>query len=153
VFGKVGRADTATDPAPYSMAETILRLKPRSEWPLLARTRWYSSWAPPAARPVLGLLWPEATPETAAELLDRLDRATRLPGWISAWTAPARGRMDMMATGVRTPVGVRIVAPDTARLGAVGASLRAIVSRVPGTRGAVFESLGGEPRLDFVPDP
>jgi copper/silver efflux system protein len=152
VFGKVGRADTATDPAPYSMAETIVRLRSPSEWPRVSRKRWFSTWAPRPVRRVLRLLWPEATRETEAELVAKLDRATALPGWINAWTAPARARMDMMATGVRTPVGVRIVAPDPARLDAIGTALRTILARVPGTRSAVFESLGGEPWLDFTPD-
>jgi Cu(I)/Ag(I) efflux system membrane protein CusA/SilA len=153
VFGKVGRADTATDPAPYSMAETTIRLKPRSEWPRVARARWYSGWAPQGLRKVLGLIWPEATTPTMSELVEKLDAATRLPGWISAWTAPARARMDMMATGVRTPVGIRVVATDPARLDSLGTALRAVVTRVPGTRSAVFESLGGEPWLEFDPDP
>ena len=153
IFGKVGRADTATDPAPFQMAETTLRLSPRSEWPRPARTRWYSRWAPSGLRSVLGLVWPEATPETIPELIERLDRATRLPGWIPAWTAPARGRMDMMSTGVRTPVGIRIVASDPKRLDALGTSLRTIVAKLPGTRSAVFESLGGETWLDFDVNP
>ena len=153
IFGKVGRAETATDPAPYSMVETTIRLKPRARWPKIARSRWYSGWAPAGVRRVLGLVWPEETAETMAELVERLDRATRLPGWIGAWTAPARARMDMMATGVRTPVGIRVVAADPARLDALGTALRTMATRVPGTRSAVFESLGGEPRLDFDIDP
>ena len=152
VFGKVGRADTGTDPAPFSMAETTIRLRPRAEWPKVARTRWYSGWAPRPLRRVLSLLWPDQTARTTAELVDELDRAVRLPGWTSAWTAPARARMDMMATGVRTPVGVRLVSPDPKRLDAVGSGLRAIIDRVPGTRSAVFESLGGETWLTFEPD-
>jgi Cu(I)/Ag(I) efflux system membrane protein CusA/SilA len=153
IFGKIGRADTATDPAPYSMAETTIRLRPRSEWPKVAQTRWYSGWAPQGLRRVLGLVWPDRTRETQAELVAKLDRATRLPGWINAWTAPARGRMDMMATGVRTPVGIRVVAADASRLDALGTLVRAVVTRVPGTRSAVFESLGGEPWLNFEADP
>jgi copper/silver efflux system protein len=153
VFGKVGRADTATDPAPYSMAETTIRLKPRSEWPKVVTTRWFSRWAPEGVRQALGMIWPERTTPTTADLVDKLDRATRLPGWVSAWTAPARARMDMMATGVRTPIGIRIVAADPTRLDALGTTLRTIVTRVPGNRSAVFESLGGEGWLDFDPDP
>ncbi|WP_394846943.1 efflux RND transporter permease subunit [Pendulispora brunnea] len=159
VFGKVGRADTGTDPAPYTMAETVVRLRPRSEWPKIARTRWYSTWASEPLRRVLGLVWPEQTPRTTAELVDALDHAARLPGWTSAWTAPARARMDMMATGVRTPVGIRIVAPPDANaqhldiLEAVGTELRDIVARIPGTRSAVFESQGGETWPSFEPDP
>jgi copper/silver efflux system protein len=152
VFGKVGRADTATDPAPYTMAETVLRLAPRSRWPLVPRTRWYSSWAPSWLRAALGIAWPEQTRETEAELVAKLDRATRLPGWVNAWTAPARARMDMMATGVRTAVGVRVVAATPARLDTLGTQVRTLVTHLPGTRNAVFESLGGETRLTFEPD-
>ena len=81
VFGKVGRADTGTDPAPYSMAETTIRLRPRDEWPKVPRARWYSSWAPAPLRRVLRLAWPDATPRTTAELIDELDKAASLPGW------------------------------------------------------------------------
>lgn len=153
VFGKVGRADTATDPAPFSMAETTVRLLPRDEWPKLARTRWYSGWAPRGLRGVLGVVWPEETPASTAELVESLDRATRLPGWTGAWTAPARARMDMMSTGVRTPVGIRVVAADPARLLELGTALRTMATQLPGTRSAVFESLGGEPWMELVPDP
>jgi Cu(I)/Ag(I) efflux system membrane protein CusA/SilA len=153
VFGKVGRADTATDPAPYSMAETTIRLRPRSQWPQQPRQRWYSGWAPPGLRRALGLLWPEEGPATMAELVDRLDRATRLPGWTNAWTTPARARLDMMATGVRTPAGIRIVAADPVRLDALGTELQRVVGRVAGTRSAVFEALGGEPWPRFDADP
>ena len=149
VFGKVGRADTATDPAPYSMAETIVQLRPRSEWPRVKRTRWYSDLVPRSLRGPLRVLWPEDTPATTVELVDRLDGATRLPGWTNAWTTPIRARMDMMSTGIRTPVGIRIVSGDPQRLNALGAALRAFVLTIPGTRSAVFESQGGETRLAF----
>jgi Cu(I)/Ag(I) efflux system membrane protein CusA/SilA len=154
VFGKVGRANTATDPAPFSMVETTLRLRPRAEWPKVERTRWYSTWAPAPLKRFLGLVWPERTPETTAELVEKLDRAARLPGWASAWTAPARARMDMMSTGgVRTPVGIRIVAANPSRLDAVGTALQKWLTQLPGTRSAVFESLGGEPWLKLELDP
>jgi Cu(I)/Ag(I) efflux system membrane protein CusA/SilA len=152
VFGKVGRADTGTDPAPYTMAETTLRLRPRAEWPKLARERWYSSWAPAALARLLRPLWPDKTPRSIDELIDELDHAVRLPGWTSAWTAPARARMDMMATGVRTPVGIRIVSNDPQRLDELGTKLRQMLEALPGTRSAVFESLGGEPWLGFESD-
>jgi Cu(I)/Ag(I) efflux system membrane protein CusA/SilA len=154
VFGKVGRADTATDPAPYAMIETTIRLKPRAEWPLQSRSRWYSSWAPTWLKHVLDLGWPEETPETMAELVAKLDEAARMPGWTSAWTAPARARMDMMSTnGVRTPVGIRIVAATPERLDSLGTELQAWATQLPGTRSAAFESLGGEPWLSFHADP
>jgi copper/silver efflux system protein len=153
VFGKVGRADTGTDPAPYSMAETTIRLRPREEWPKVPRTRWYSGWAPAPVRRLLAVFWPDATARTTAELVEELDKAVRLPGWVSSWTTPARARMDMMTTGIRTPVGVRIVSPDPARLDLLGTALRTVTTRVRGTRSVVFESLGGETRLAFEPDP
>lgn len=149
VFGKVGRADTATDPAPYSMAETIVQLRPRSEWPKLKRARWYSDFAPPALSGPLRWLWPEQSPPTTQELVESMDHATRLAGWTNAWTTPIRARMDMMSTGIRTPVGIRIVARDPKRLAELGAELRAFVLKIPGTRSAVFESLAGEKRLAF----
>jgi Cu(I)/Ag(I) efflux system membrane protein CusA/SilA len=154
VFGKVGRADTATDPAPFSMVESTVRLRPQSAWPKLPRPRWYSSWAPAPLRWALGKVWPEVTTETTAELVEKLDRATHLPGWTSAWTAPARARMDMMSTfGVRTPIGIRVVAGDPARLDALGTAVEKWAATLPGTRSAVLESLGGEPWLTWQPDP
>jgi copper/silver efflux system protein len=153
VFGKVGRADTATDPAPWSMAETTIRLKPREQWPKVPRTRWFSSWAGEPLRSLLASIWPEMEARTTAELVESMDVATRLPGWVSAWTAPARARLDMLATGVRTPVGLRIIAPDGERLSALGIELRAIVGKLAGTKGVFFESLGGQSRLSYAPDP
>jgi copper/silver efflux system protein len=152
VFGKVGRADTGTDPAPFAMAETVVHLRPRAEWPRIARQRWYSSWAPGLLKRVLRPFWPEATSRTTAELVAALDEAVRLPGWTSAWTAPARARMDMMATGVRTPVGIRIVSSDPTRLDAIGSAVRARVAALPETRTAIFESLGGETWADVAID-
>ncbi|HEY3497497.1 MAG TPA: efflux RND transporter permease subunit, partial [Polyangiaceae bacterium] len=152
VFGKVGRATTATDPAPLSMAETTIRLRPQSEWPNVRRERWYSGWAPEWLAPLLRPLWPERTPRTTAELVAELDRATELPGWTNAWTTPVRARMDMLATGVRTPVGIRVVARDPSRLEALGDRIEGLVARVPGTKSAVFETLRGEPWPRFEPD-
>ena len=106
------------------MAETTIRLLPRADWPKHPRPRWYSSWAPDALKSVLRLAWPDQAPLTTSELVAELDRATRLPGWTNAWTAPARARMDMVSTGVRTPVGIRIMAADPARLDALGSALQ-----------------------------
>jgi len=152
VFGKVGRADSATDPAPYSMAETTIMLRPRSAWPKILRKRWWAS-APTWLGPALDLLWPRRTAATSAELVAALDAATHLPGWTNAWTAPARARLDMMSTGVRTPVGIRVVASDPARIEQLGAAVSARVRRVPGARSVVFDALGGETSLVFQADP
>ncbi len=153
VYGKIGRVETATDPAPLSMAETTVRLKPRDEWPKLARRRWYSGWAPAPLRRLFGRLWPEASPMTPAELTDSLNRSTQRPGWTNAWTGPVRARIDMMATGVRTPVGIRIVARDPARLEALGSAVAAAARQVPPARSAITDDLGGETRLAFALDP
>lgn len=152
VFGKVGRADTATDPAPFSMAETTIRLRPRSDWRTVTRSRWYSGWAPRWLRSELGVLWPETSPMTSAELVRQLDSAARLPGWSDAWTAPVRARLDMMSTGIRTPLGLRIVAADSRRLDLLGAQAQRVLRRVPGTRAAIAESLGAETWPAFEPD-
>jgi Cu(I)/Ag(I) efflux system membrane protein CusA/SilA len=151
-YGKIGRAETATDPAPYSMAETVIRLKPRTQWPTVAHPRWYSDWAPGPLKKVLGLVWPEQSRMTTQELVDDLDRRIRRPGWTNAWTAPVRARIDMLSTGVRTPVGIRIVARDAARLDALGEAVERAVGGVPGTRSAVYEALGGERRFTFALD-
>jgi Cu(I)/Ag(I) efflux system membrane protein CusA/SilA len=153
VFGKVGRSDSATDPAPYSMAETIIRLRPRGQWPATERPRWYSGWAPGPLRMVLGWLWPERGPLTGPELVDKLDAAARLPGWTPGWTAPVRARLDMMSTGIRTPVAIRVVAPNPETLAAIGPLIRAEMLRVPGTRSATLESQGGESWPRWKADP
>jgi Cu(I)/Ag(I) efflux system membrane protein CusA/SilA len=153
VFGKIGRADTATDPAPLTMAETTVRLRPRAEWPPMPVQRWYSGWAPPAFRRLLGRFWPEERPASGAELVAELDRAARLPGWVSAWTAPVRGRLDMVSTGIRTPVGLRISARTPERLETLGHSVEAVLSRVEGARGAALESPAREAWQTFVADP
>jgi Cu(I)/Ag(I) efflux system membrane protein CusA/SilA len=152
-FGKIGRAETATDPASWGMAETTIRLKPRDQWPKGYTRRWYSDWAPAPLKRVLSKVWPEEVSRTTAEVVAALDRSTQFPGWVNAWTAPVRARMDMMTTGVRTAVGVRIVTEDLARLDVLGAAVQAAAARVPGTKSANYESLGGERRLTFEPDP
>ncbi len=148
VFGKVGRADTGTDPAPYSMAETVIRLRPRAEWPRVARRALVLAVGAGPASEGLGCSGP-TRPRAPA------------PSWWPRWTTPSgcrvdrrldgarRARMDMMATGVRTPVGIRIVSPEPARLDALGTAVRARVAALAGTRSAVFESLGGETWLGF----
>jgi Cu(I)/Ag(I) efflux system membrane protein CusA/SilA len=152
VFGKIGRSDSATDPAPFSMAETTVRLTPRGAWPRTFHARWYSSWAPEPVKRLLRRIWPERAPMTTDELVEHLDARTYRPGWTNAWTAPVRARMDMMSTGVRTPVGVRVVAADPARLEVLAGAVEAAVRKVPGARSAVYEGLGGERRLGFALD-
>jgi copper/silver efflux system protein len=110
VFGKAGRAETATDPAPFEMLETIVQLKPRSQW-----------------RPGL-------TPE---KLRNELDERVRLPGLANAWVPPIKTRIDMLATGIRTPVGIKIVGPDLAVIADIGTRIEDILRGVDGV-GSVF---------------
>src|SRR5207302_1371182 len=100
VFGKAGRAETSTDPAPFSMMETTVVLKPEGAW---RRTpRWYSRWAPEWLQRPLRSLWRDRISHDA--LVDEMDRALRLPGATNAGTMPIKNRIDMLSTGIRTPV-------------------------------------------------
>jgi Cu(I)/Ag(I) efflux system membrane protein CusA/SilA len=150
-FGKIGRAETPTDPAPISMVETIVQLAPRSAWPKVHHDRWYSRWAPSWMKRPLGAVWPEDEPETWDELVARLDQAVRMPGWTNAWTMPIKTRTDMLTTGVRTPVGIKVFGHDLPAIEAAGQRLEALLPGVPGTRSVLYErSLGGT-YIDIVP--
>ncbi|MCC6521328.1 MAG: efflux RND transporter permease subunit, partial [Polyangiaceae bacterium] len=151
VFGKAGRAETATDPAPLSMFETTVQLKPRNEWPLVKTPRWYSSWAPEFLKKALRLVWAEERHETWDELVAKMDAKLKLPGWKNAWTMPIRARTDMLTTGVRTPVGIKVFGRDLESVERVGKEVETAVASVRGTRSALFErSLGGS-YVDIVP--
>ncbi len=152
VFGKVGRSDSPTDPAPLSMVETIVQLEPAEKWPRVSEKRWYSGWAPDALKRPLRSLWPEERPETWDELVAKMDVALKLPGWTNAWTMPIRTRIDMLTTGVRTPVGIKIFGSDLAAIERVGQQLEAVLAPVAGTRSAFYERTLGGSYLDIVPD-
>jgi Cu(I)/Ag(I) efflux system membrane protein CusA/SilA len=122
VFGKVGRAETATDPAPLSMIETIITLKPQSEWR------------------------PGMTPQ---KLIEELDSKIRFPGLTNAWTMPIKTRLDMLATGIKTPVGIKISGPDLSVLEVIGEQIEATLRKVPGTLSVYSERVVGGNYLDF----
>lgn len=122
VFGKVGRADTATDPAPLSMIETTIMLKPESEW-----------------RPGL----------TPRRLIDEMDRAIQIPGLTNAWTMPIKTRIDMLSTGIKTPVGIKLSGPDLSVLEELGREVESVVRQVPGTLSVYAERVMGGNFLDF----
>lgn len=151
VFGKVGRAESPTDPAPLSMVETIIQLRPVAEWPMVHHARWYSG-GPSFVKPPLRLLWPEDRRETWDELVAKLNASLRLPGWTNAWTMPIKTRVDMLTTGVRTPVGIKVFGQDLSSIEAAGTELESALRSVPGTRSVLYErSLGGV-YVDIVPD-
>jgi Cu(I)/Ag(I) efflux system membrane protein CusA/SilA len=122
VFGKIGRAETATDPAPLSMIETTIMLKPESEWR------------------------PGVTPQS---LIDELNQAVQFPGVTNAWTMPIKTRIDMLSTGIKTPVGIKLSGPDLTVLQEVGERVEAVVREVPGTLSVYAERVMGGNYLDF----
>ncbi|HEX9082174.1 MAG TPA: efflux RND transporter permease subunit, partial [Holophagaceae bacterium] len=151
VFGKVGRAETATDPAPMMMIETTIMLKPESEWPRVPVDRFYSGWPSwtEAAKKPLRLIWPEARTISSGELIDELNRAIQFPGLTNAWTMPIKTRIDMLSTGIKTPVGIKIMGSDLATLNRLGEQVEAVVRTVPGTLSAVAERSVGGSYLDY----
>jgi Cu(I)/Ag(I) efflux system membrane protein CusA/SilA len=146
VFGKAGRANTSTDPAPFTMMETTVVLKPESQW--REHPRWYSSWAPEWLKGVLRPLWRDRI--TQDDLENEMNAALQLPGISNAWTMPIKGRLDMLSTGIRTPVGIKISGADLATIEKVAKETEAAVLKVPGTRSAYAERVAGGYFLDFV---
>jgi Cu(I)/Ag(I) efflux system membrane protein CusA/SilA len=146
VFGKAGRADTSTDPAPLSMAETLVTLKPASEW--RKTDTWYSKWAPEWIVPYFRHITPDHISQD--ELVDEMNEALRMPGVSNAWTMPIRNRVDMLTTGVRTPVGVKVFGPDLATVEKLGRQIEGLVARVPGTRSVYAERATGGYFLDVA---
>nr|WP_321241045.1 CusA/CzcA family heavy metal efflux RND transporter [uncultured Tolumonas sp.] len=125
VFGKAGRANTATDPAPLEMFETVVNLKPESEWRL-------------------GM--------TAEKLVDEMDKAVKMPGVANSWTMPIRARIDMLSTGIRTPIGIKVFGPDLAGIERIARQVEQAVKKVPGTRSAYAERITGGYYLTLNPD-
>jgi len=122
VFGKAGRALSATDPAPLEMIETVINLKPEKEW---------------------------RRGMTPAKLEAELDRLVRLPGVANAWTMPIKGRVDMLSTGIRTPVGIKIFGPKLDGINDIGAQIEGAIGGVPGTRNVFAERVTGGYYVDF----
>jgi copper/silver efflux system protein len=125
VFGKAGRAMTATDPAPVEMSETVVNLKPESEWP---------------------------AGKTLDQLIAEMNAALQLPGVSNAWTMPIKARIDMLSTGIRTPVGVKIFGPDLHELERLATEAERVVHDVPGTTSAFAERLEGGHYVEIEPD-
>ncbi|MHB1046976.1 MAG: efflux RND transporter permease subunit [Thermoanaerobaculia bacterium] len=145
VFGKAGRAETSTDPAPFSMMETTVILKPESEW--RHRERWYSSWAPGWLAGVFGHVWRDRI--SHEDLVDEMDRALKIPGTTNAWTMPIKARIDMLSTGIRTPIGIKIFGADLAEIERIGKDVESAVKSVPATRSAFAERVAGGYFVDF----
>jgi copper/silver efflux system protein len=125
VYGKAGRAETATDPAPTEMFETVVNLKPKDQWP---------------------------PGETIESLQAKLDGALQFPGVSNAWTMPIKARTDMLATGIRTPVGIKVLGKDLGEMEKAARQIEAVVRKVPGTSSAYAERVIGGYYLEIIPD-
>jgi copper/silver efflux system protein len=146
VFGKAGRANTSTDPAPFSMMETTILLKPEQLW--REKPRWYSRVAPEWAKRVLRTIWRDRISEE--ELVAELNAALQLPGISNAWTMPIKGRLDMLSTGIRTPIGIKVSGADLAVVQKVGLDIEAALGKLPETRSVFAERVAGGYFVDFV---
>ncbi|MCI0658136.1 MAG: CusA/CzcA family heavy metal efflux RND transporter, partial [Acidobacteria bacterium] len=144
VFGKAGRAETSTDPAPFSMLETTILLKPHDQWRSVRR--FYSDWPEFIQKPLRHLWWDRITRE---DLITEMDGKLRFPGVTNAWTMPIKNRTDMLTTGIRTPVGIKIYGADLSVIEQIGAEVESAVRSVPGTRSIYAERTAGGYFLDF----
>jgi Cu(I)/Ag(I) efflux system membrane protein CusA/SilA len=145
VLGKAGRADTSTDPAPLSMLETVITLKPTSEWRRVET--WYSGWAPEWTKRVLRHITPDHISEE--QLVEEMNAVLAYPGVSNAWTMPIKGRIDMLTTGIRTPVGLKISGADFAEIERIGTAIEAALPSVSGTRNVFAERTGSGFFLDI----
>jgi len=148
VFGKSGRADTPTDIAPFSMVETTILLKPRDLWP--EKPRWYSGWLPGFLKPLVRWAWDDRP--TTEELVNTMNQELRFPGIPNIWTMPIKNRIDMLSTGVRTPIGIKVLGADLAVIQEVGIRLESLLRNVRGTRNIYSERAAGGYFLDVVWD-
>jgi copper/silver efflux system protein len=151
VHGKAGRAETATDPAQLDMNESVVLLHPREQWPLHPVTRWYSGHVPEWLLPALRLIWPEQRRLTLATLSAELDAALQTPGYQMAISPPIRTRIDMLTTGVRTPVGIKVFGDDLQEIERLSIELEGLLRTVPGTRSTFAERQTGREYIDIVP--
>ena len=145
VLGKAGRAETSTDPAPLSMMETVITLHPKTKWRSV--DTWYSSWAPEWAKVILRRFTPDRL--STEKLISRMNEALTLPGLANGWTMPIKGRIDMLTTGIRTPVGLKISGADLTVIEEIGAQVEALLPTVKGTRSVFAEKTGSGYFLDF----
>ncbi len=144
VFGKSGRMESSTDPAPFSMMETVIALKPEKEWRSVKR--WYSRlphWMGAPFRP----FWPDHI--SYEQLIDEMDQALKITGTTNAWTMPIKARIDMLSTGVRTPIGIKIFGADIKKIEELGTHLEMILKDVKGTRSIYAERVAGGYFVDF----
>ncbi len=183
-MGKIGRAETSTDPAPLSMIETVIMLRPQVEYEIIDKERFFSGW-PGWLKLPLTWIWPEKVEGkilhewrkkeidrffsdwpgfirrplsvilplerhiTIRELTDDLEKAVTFPGLTNAWTMPIKTRIDMLSTGIKTPVGIKIMGPDLSTLAGIGENIEGALKDLPGTLSVFSERVTGGNYLDF----
>ncbi len=152
VFGKIGRAETPTDSAPLTMVETTVRLRPREQWRRVMKPRWYSHWAPGWLRKGLRPIWPEDDAISWDELTAEMNRKLQVPGWTNAWTMPIKTRIDMLTTGIRTPIGIKVLGTDLEEIEQIGTALERLITPISGTRSVLYERNLGGLYVDIIPD-
>lgn len=143
VFGKAGRAETSTDTAPLSMIETTIVLKPKSEW--RKEDRWYS-FLPNFVKPPFERIWPETISEE--KIIEELNEKLNFLGMPNIWTMPIKNRIDMLSTGIRSPVGIKIFGPDLNTIQKIGGEIEAELKKVEGTRSVIAERIASGYFLD-----
>ena len=145
VLGKAGRAETSTDPAPFSMMETVIVLKPHDQWRSVET--WYSDWAPQWLRRELRRITSDRL--STEQLVQDMNESLKLPGTTNAWTMPIKARIDMLTTGVRTPVGIKIYGSSIHEIQRIGTQIESVLPSVFGTRSAFAERTSGGYFVDF----
>jgi copper/silver efflux system protein len=151
VQGKSGRAETATDPAPLNMFETTIVLHDQSDWREIDRPRWYSGWMPEGMQPPFRWIWPDRRRITWDELIAEMDSELQIPGMPNIWWMPVQTRIEMLATGVRSPVAVNVLGPDLRTIEHTAVLIERLLQEIEGTRSAIAERPTGGYYLDIKP--
>jgi copper/silver efflux system protein len=151
VVGKVGRAESALDPAPIGMIETVIMLKPVDQWRRVRQERFYDAW-PEWTKPPLRWIWPDERRITKDEILAELAEKTEIPGVLPTWLQPIQTRIVMLQSGFRAMMGVKIYGADLRDIEKVGLELEQILKQVPGATDVVADRITGKPYIEFAID-
>ena len=149
VFGKIGRAKTSTDPAPLSMVETVVLLKPQQQWETKHQERWYSDWLPESLKVPFHFFWPEERIKTWEELVEEMDAQLKFPGMANIWWMPVQTRTEMLSTGIRSNLGIKVFGPNLEIIERIGVEIENVLQDVPGTRSAFADRVMGGYYVDF----
>ena len=151
VVGKLGRAESALDPAPIGMIETVVLLKPQSEWRRIRVARFYDNW-PGWLKPPVRWGWPDERPLTKKEILAELQEKTAIPGVLPTWLQPIQTRIVMLQSGFRAMMGIKIYGDDLREIEKLGLQLEPILQQVPGATDVVADRITGKPYIEFAID-